>query len=302
MTHVCRQCSRVNPADAAFCYWDGAILTGGGSGPINAGSAPFRSHFIFPGGQICRNFDQLATTCQSNWKAAVDLLKQGFFASFLGGLGRADLARAAQEAAKFPDADRGLDQLLEALPTQVLQAPKVKVEPSVISLGLLPMGTDRTLELHLSNQGMRLAYGSVVSDCKWLSLGEGPERRASFSSSAPRRSSRSTCAARFCAGNQPLEGHLVVDSNGGTTTVTVRADVPITPFTEGALAGSFTPAANRGKGPRHPKEAAALFEKGLVAKWFTRTAGPIRSRVRASRAWGACSNSSRRSGWPSRPR
>src|ERR1700681_3653532 len=106
MTQVCRQCSRVNPPDAAFCYWDGAILAGGvGGGPINAGSAPFPSQFIFPGGQVCRNFDQLATACQENWKAAVDLLKQGFFSGFLGGLGRADLAMAAYEAAKYPDSD-----------------------------------------------------------------------------------------------------------------------------------------------------------------------------------------------------
>ncbi len=270
MTHVCRQCSRVNPADAAFCYWDGAILTGGGSGPINAGSAPFRSHFIFPGGQICRNFDQLATTCQSNWKAAVDLLKQGFFAGFFGGLGRADLARAAQDAAKYPDPDRGLDQLLEALPTQVLQAPKVKVEPSVISLGLLPMGTDRNLELHLSNQGMRLAYGSVVSDCKWLSLGEGPNaarKLFQFGAEAiitvhvrgPFLRRQPTARRAFGCGLERRHDH----GNGACR----RADHAV----YGGSVGWFLhAAANCRKGPAHPKEAAALFEKGLVAKWFTR--------------------------------
>src|SRR5438067_221953 len=104
MTQVCRQCSRINPAEASYCYWDGAILAGSGRGPIDAGSAPFPAQFVFPGGQMCRNFDQLATACQLNWAAAVDLLKQGFFAAFLGGMGRADLAMAAAEAAKFPDA------------------------------------------------------------------------------------------------------------------------------------------------------------------------------------------------------
>ena len=33
------------------------------------------------------------------------------YAYLFGGLGRVDLAMAAQEAAKFPDTDRGLDQL-----------------------------------------------------------------------------------------------------------------------------------------------------------------------------------------------
>jgi len=37
---------------------------------------------------------------------------------------------AAQEAARFPDRDRGLDQLLDKLPTQALPPPKLKVEPT----------------------------------------------------------------------------------------------------------------------------------------------------------------------------
>src|SRR5271167_4040924 len=108
MALVCAQCSRVNPGDAAYCYHDGAALAGRSGGPLNPGSALFPTPFVFPNGQACRNFDQLATTCQQNWAAALDLLKQGFLASFFGGLGRVDLAVAAQESAKFPDPDRGL--------------------------------------------------------------------------------------------------------------------------------------------------------------------------------------------------
>jgi hypothetical protein len=271
MTHVCRQCSRVNPPDAAFCYWDGVLLAGGSGGPINAGSAPFPSQFIFPGGQVCRNFDQLAITCQQHAQAAVDLLKQGFFASFFGAMGRADLALTAREAAKFPDADRGLDQLLARLPTQVLQTPNVKVEPTVISFGVVPMGSDRNLDLHLSNLGMRLAYGSVVSDCKWLTLGEGQGTAQKLFQFRAETIIPVHVKGQFLrAGNQPLEGHLIVDSNGGAMTVTVRADVPITPFGEGVLAGSFTPRQIAEKARDFPKEAAALFEKGLVAQWFTK--------------------------------
>src|SRR3954469_7078423 len=123
MTLACPQCSRVNPADAAYCFYDGAALAGR-AGPINAGSAPFPSQFVFPNGLSCRNFDQLAMACQQEWTAAVGLLKQGYLGSFFGGIGRVDLAMAAAEAAKFPDVDRGLDQLLAKLPTQSLEAPK----------------------------------------------------------------------------------------------------------------------------------------------------------------------------------
>src|SRR5690348_12120376 len=149
MPQVCSKCSRVNPAEAAYCYWDGAVLEGhsANGGPIASGSQPFPSQFVFPSGQICRNFDQLAMTCQQNWKEAVELLKQGYLAGFLGGLGRADLARAAQEAARFPDQDRGLDQLLAKLPSHVLEPPRLRAEPSEVNLGLLRVGTDRKLDL-----------------------------------------------------------------------------------------------------------------------------------------------------------
>lgn len=271
MTHVCRQCSRVNPAEASYCYWDGAILEGNKSaaGPVNVGSAPFPSQFVFPSGQVCRNFDQLATTCQQNWKAAADLLKQGFLGSFLGGLGRADLAMAAQEAAKFPDIDRGLDELLAKLPTQVLQKPQLKVEPSEVNLGRLAMGTDRKMDLHLSNLGMRLLYGTVASDCKWLTLGDGQgSAQKLFQFGADSVIPIHVKGQFLRAGNQPLEGNLVVSSNGGDVTVKIRADVPITPFSEGVLANSTTPRQIAEKARKFPKEAAALFEKGLVAQWF----------------------------------
>jgi hypothetical protein len=271
MTRVCRQCARVNPADAVFCYWDGALLAGGAGGPINAGSAPFPSQFVFPGGQVCRNFDQLATACLQHWPAAVDLLKQGFFASFFGAMGRPDLAKAAQQAATYPDADRGLDQLLAKLPTNVLDPPRLKVEPTVISLGILPMGADRILDLNLRNQGMRLVSGSIISDCKWLSFGDGQGATQKLFQLRDEATIRVHVKGQFLrAGNQPLEGRLLVDSNGGSSMVAVRADVPITPFTEGALAGSLTPRQIAEKARAHPKETVGFFEKGLVAQWFTK--------------------------------
>jgi hypothetical protein len=219
---------------------------------------------------VCRNFDQLALACQQNWKAAVDLLKQGFLCSFLGGLGRADLALAAQEAASFPDQDRGLDQFLSKLPTQVLDTPKLKTEPAEVNLGQVPMGTNREFELHLVNQGMRLVYGSVVSDCKWLALGEAPgSPQRLFQFGTDMTIPVHVRGHHLRAGTKPLEGKLVVDSNGGTVSVRVRADVPVKPFTDGALAGSISPRQIAEKAKASPKDAATLFEKGSVADWFT---------------------------------
>jgi hypothetical protein len=262
----------VNPPEAAYCYYDGAILAGhsANGGPINQGSAPFPSQFVFPSGQVCRNFDQLALACQQNWKAAVDLLTQGFLTSFLGGLGRSDLAMAAQEAARFPDQERGLDQLLAKLPTHVLEDPKLKAEPTEINLGRVDMGTDRQIDVHLRNQGMRLLYGSVVSDCKWLTLGEGlgnPQKLFQFGveTAIPVH----IRGQHLRAGTKPLEGKLVIESNGGSATLTVRAEVPVKPFPDGVLAGALSPRQVADKALQQPKAAAPLFEKGAVAEWFT---------------------------------
>src|SRR3954466_6535786 len=121
------RCSRANPDEASYCYFDGIALGGHGTngGPVHAGVQNFPHQFVFPSGKACRNFDQLALAFQEHWSEATDLLQQGFVEGFLGGLGRADLALAAREAARFPDRDRGLDQLLAKLPSDVVEPPKL---------------------------------------------------------------------------------------------------------------------------------------------------------------------------------
>jgi hypothetical protein len=269
MALVCAQCSRVNPPEAVYCYFDGAALAGRVGGPVNPGSAPFPGPFVFPNGQSCRNFDQLAMTCQHHWSAAVDLLKQGFLASFFGGLGRVDLALAAQEAAKFPDPHRGLDQLLAKLPTQVLEPPKLKAEPRDVNLGLLKIGEDRTTEIHLSNLGMRLVYGTVVSDAKWLTLGDAPGNpQKIIQFGAETVIPVHIRGQHLRAASKPLEGRLVVESSGGTATIVFRADVPVTPYPGGLFDGAITPRQIAEKAKSQPKDAAPYFEHGDVARWF----------------------------------
>jgi hypothetical protein len=70
------------------------------------------------------------------------------------------------------------------------------------------------------------------------------------------------------AGVQPLEATVVIESNGGTTTVLVRAEVPVTPFPDGVLAGATTPRHVAQKAKKAPQEAARLFEQGAVVRWY----------------------------------
>src|SRR5262249_39559626 len=74
---------------------------------------------------------------------------------------------------------------------------------------------------------------------------------------------------RLRAGNKPLEGQLVLDSNGGSFAVTVRAAVPIRPFPHGVLRGAVTPRQIAERAKATPKEAAPYFENGAVARWYT---------------------------------
>ncbi|HZY86592.1 MAG TPA: hypothetical protein VFE78_17290 [Gemmataceae bacterium] len=272
MVQTCIKCSRANPADAVYCYFDGFVLSAHGrnGGPVAVGAQAFASPFVFPGGRTCRSFDELALACQEEWAAARDLLRDGYLERFFGGLGRVDLARAAQEAARFPDADRGLDQLLTKLPGDVLEEPKLRVEPQSVSLGVLKVGEERRFDLHLENAGMRLLYGSVsCADNVWLALGEAPgssEKLFQFGheSVIPVH----VRGDRLRANNKPVEARLLVESNGGAATVVVRAEVPVKPFPAGALGGAKSPRQVAEKAKAAPKEAALLFEDGSVERWY----------------------------------
>ncbi len=273
MVQICRKCSRANPTDAVYCYYDGLVLGGHSrnGGPVAVGSQAFASSFVFPTGKTCRSFNELALACQDDWKTARDLLKQGYLENFLGGLGRIDLVMAAKDAAKFPDGDRALDQFLTQIPSDVVDPPRLALETQEINLGILAVGTEsRQFDLRMENQGMRLLYGSVTcSYGLWLSVGYLPGPGAKhFQCRHDQVLPVHVVGDRLRAGNKPLEAHLLLETNGGTATVLVRATVPIKPFSGGVLDGAKSPRQIAEKSKANPKEAAVQFEKGEVVSWY----------------------------------
>lgn len=276
MPITCTKCTRVNPDDAIYCYNDGVSLpapTGAqprkAPTPVAQGAA-FSQPFVFPGGQQAKNFDQLALGCQQNWAAAVEMLKRGDFEKYLAGIGRADLAMAARQAAQFPDKDRGLDQFLDRLPTQAVQKPKLQAEPMELNLGNLKPGEDKRGELKLKNTGMRLLYGSIsVDGCPWITLGNPPgAQQKLFQFGSDLKIPINIRGKQLRASNKPLEGRLVVESNGGTFDIPIKAEVPVKPYPDGCMAGARSPRQIAEKAKSNPKEAAMLFEKGMVARWY----------------------------------
>jgi hypothetical protein len=273
MAQTCSKCSRANPAYAVYCYFDGFVLAGHANrgGPVAVGAQPFPHPFVFPTGRQSRNFNELAAACDDDWSCARDLLRQGFFATFFGGIGRVDLAQAANEAAKFPDPDRGLDLFINKLPSETRGKAKLAVETQEINLGVVPVGSDRQFTLHLENLGTRLVYGSVTCPDKnpWLTLGDIPGTTTkSIQFGGDMRLTVKVAPDRLRAGNKPLEASLVVETNGGTATVRVRAEVPVKPFPAGLLGGAKSPRQVAEKAKPIAKDAAVLFENGTVAAWY----------------------------------
>lgn len=269
MPLLCARCSRANPADAQYCYFDGVALSGASAARATpVGLKAFTAPFTLPSGKQCQNFDQLAIGCQENWAGAVEALKQGYLEKFMVGQGRADLALAAREAARYPNHDRGLDQFLGKLPSQALKEPKLVVEPADLNLGKLQIGASKSTALQLRNQGMRLIYGSVsIQNAPWLSLGTGASQKL-FQFGSELSIPVTLQGKRLRASNKPLEGKLLVDTNAGMHTIAVRAEVPVKPFPSGCLAGARSPRQVAEKAKAHPKEAGPLFENGGVARWY----------------------------------
>jgi hypothetical protein len=271
MVQTCSKCSRANPAHAVYCYFDGVVLgtQSRQGGPVAVGHQMFAHPFVFSSGRACRSFDELGLACQEEWDAARELLRRGHLESFLGKLGRVDLALAAREAAKFPEPDLGLDQLLQKLPTNVLAEPHLRLETQEINLGVLQVGGQRHFHLHMENQGMRLISGSITTvDAPWLSLGDDAGNQKHFHFLHELDVPIHVRSEKLRANNQPLEAHLEIESNGGSFIVTVRAQVPVKPFPSGVLAGAKSPRHVAEKAKAQTKEAAVLFENGAVAEWY----------------------------------
>jgi hypothetical protein len=277
MSVQCPVCSKVNPQDAYYCYYDGRPLSKERQqGPLHVGNMPFAAPFYFADGQGCANFNQLALACDNRWEEARGLLVEGIWPTFFGGIGRLDLAAAAKLAAREPDHDRGLSQLLEKLPADpdCLRPPKVSLESTEENLGQLAPGTDRSFELVVANQGMLLLHGTISTNCDWLVLGDraGPSQKL-FQTRDFFTIKVWVLGSKLRAGLVALQGEIAIDTNGGAFTLPVRADVPIVPFPKGkyandSLAGARSPREVAVKAKQHPIEAATLFEQGAVKVWY----------------------------------
>ncbi len=274
MPRRCHECTRLSPSEAAFCWFDGfpldgsAVVAGEGTS-INFSVWAFPSPFVFPNGTSCRNFLQFAIACQRNPQEAAEVLKGGFFESFFSLLGRTDLAMIARNAAKTPDPERALDELLGKIPGAPLESPVLQVEPAHKDFGVVPVGDERRFELTLTNKKDRLLYGKAsVDNCPWLVLGDAGTSGKLFQFYDKLTLPVRLVGDRLRAYSKTQRAEIVIETNGGNTTVVVQVLVPVKPFSEGVLSGATSPRQLAEKAKAHSKEAADLLENGAVARWY----------------------------------
>jgi tetratricopeptide (TPR) repeat protein len=270
MPTPCRICSRINPAEANYCFFDGVFLQGSQLlGPADVAQTAFARPFDFPTGESCQNFDQLALTCQQHWKETWELLKNQSLANFLGQVGRADLIGVARHAAAEADPDRGVDYFLSHLPARNLAAPRLQAAPAHMKLGTLKAGQDRDFSVRLTNEGHRLIVGSVTSDSAWLQVeaaAPGQPHLVQFTQEQAVRVR--VLGARLPAGQNARAAKLLLESNAGSAEIDVSCDVPIVPYPDGVLAGCRSPREVAVKAKHALKQAGELFYQGKVQAWY----------------------------------
>jgi hypothetical protein len=268
MALVCPRCHRANPQQAIFCWFDGSPLTQGTGGLDWLPAANLPQEFVFPSGRRTRTIDDLVQGCQLEWDDARELLRKGELTRFFQSVGRADLARSAQEAQNQQDPDIALYNFVGQLPATQVQGPRLDLAPRRITLPCKP-GDQKQSNLTLMNLGRGLLQGKVkVSEGEnWLKLGDARERQLAV------KTNREQIVVlhidtRGLTGGQKYSGKLTVITNGGIAEVSVRIELTALPFPKAPFQGAMTQRQLAEKMRTKPKAGVPLLENGEVEKWF----------------------------------
>jgi hypothetical protein len=255
------------PDKAGYCAFDGTMLRQGGA---QAADGQMLQEFFFPSGRRCRTFDELAQGCHAEWDEAKQLLREGTFANFLAGIGRADLAKLAREAQGMPDLDKGLTSFVGGLPATAGQGPKLGLSPRRLVVGPIRVGEQKPVQITVQNEGRGLLQGTitVAEGDAWLQImeGEGP-RQATIKANRD-QVVRLLVNTQALNANQNYSGKLVAVTNGGVAELPIRLDLVTRPFSRPPYTGAATPQELARKFRDNPRPAVELFENGEIARWF----------------------------------
>ncbi len=265
MVQVCSRCQRANPKDAVYCYFDGIVLAAGGPALAVAGQ-----ELTFPSGRRCRTLDDLVQACYTEWDQARDLLVQGMLARFLGQVGRADLASAAQQAQALPDPDVALHTLIGNLPAPQGQLPRLELAPRRLIVGPIAVGSQSAVSFTVSNLGQGILQGrlTVTDGHSWLKVvGGSSDRHLSLHVGRNQGITLRVDSERLVA-PQSYTGKVTAITNGGIAEVALRLDLSVVPFARAPFQGASSAQEMAKRMRQNPKPAIDLLTNGEIARWF----------------------------------
>lgn len=270
MILTCKRCGNANPLEASFCFFDGQLLQNTNN-PSLSKKPELSIPFVFPDGRKCISFDELVLTILDEWDESKKLLKDGTFAKFFQKIGRPDLSVRSEKCRVFPDADLGVDELINCLPVSINLKPELQTEIERINLGILKPGDDRDLYIQLKNTGLGMIKGSAVLECPdfWITLGDGSgTNQKSLHFVNEFKLHIRIQGKRLRASDKPLNAKITIETNGGSREVLITAEIPVIPFSKGCLAGAISPRKLASLAKVNPKDAGKLFEDNSVQDWY----------------------------------
>jgi hypothetical protein len=259
---ICPRCRRANPADAAYCYFDGGNLVA-----HQDGAQRLPSDFLFPSGRRAKTLEDFANACQDEWATSRDFLKNGAIRQFFTSIGRHDLARVAQDSATETIPDVALNRFLESLPVSRVNVPKLDLQPRRFFLGRIPTDDSRELELVLSNPGKGTLQGtvSITEGADWLTLAGGGAVQVV---AGREQRLKLKLDVKKLQASQNYAGQLRVVTSGGVVEVPIRFELVARPFAKAPFQGVRTPRELAEKMRAQPKQAGPLLESGDIERWF----------------------------------
>ena len=267
---VCPRCHRVNPGEAAFCYFDGVDLRAIPATNGRARADGAAGSFVFPSGRRCSSLGELAVGCLEEWDSACELLAGGKLAQYLVEIGRADLARSAHPPAAG-EKDAALDNLLQALPGTAELRPRLDLTPRRLQMGTLSVGEEKRVRLQVQNTGKGLLHGklTVAQGGEWLRLEGVKDGNALSIRTTAVQAVTLVVATRGLSSPHKYSGKLTLVTNGGVAELPVRLDLGLFPFPKAPFLDVTTPRELADRIRTLPKQAVPLLESGVIANWFT---------------------------------
>jgi hypothetical protein len=238
--------------------------TGAAAAPAGRLAIPFS----LSGGPICRSWDDFLVLAAQRWQALCDELSSGRLADYVRKLQRPDLVPRMEKGRSVDDQ---LDEWLGRLPVSRPSGPELDVYPESFSIRAVAGGGLTRQTLRVTNVGYRLLRSTVrvePAGSHWLRLPAESNGRPFATIDQTDLTIELDLPETL---GRPLDAAIVIESNGGTRRVPVRA--------EKAVAVAELPPAGPATGAAFPRfqadYGARLARVGPIARVLLFTGAAI---------------------------